>query len=160
MTAATSAVPDQERKPADRRSLSSFPARRKARKRAVDVLYEAEQRDLPFTRVLDDRRDLAERDKEMPTIPEYTTVLVEGVSMYRKEIDFEIAGAARGWTLARMPAVDRNILRVAVYELRHQVDVDIPVVISEAVKLAETLCSDDSPSFINGVLNNLAGHQE
>ena len=136
--------------------FSSFPARRKARKRAVDVLYEAEQRGLPFNEVLAARQSLAATDKEMPSIPEYTVTLVEGVSMYRKEIDFEIAGAAHGWTLQRMPAVDRNILRVAVYELRHEVDVDIPVVISEAVKLAESLCSDDSPSFVNGVLNNLA----
>ncbi|GLZ75279.1 N utilization substance protein B [Actinorhabdospora filicis] len=138
------------------KSLGAFPARRKARKRAVDVLYEAEQRGLPFVEVLATRQSLADQYGDMPSIPEYTVTLVEGIATFLKEIDFEIAGAAHGWTLQRMPAVDRNILRVAVYELRHQVDVDVPVIISEAVKLAETLCSDDSPAFVNGVLNNIA----
>lgn len=139
------------------KTLAAFPARRKARKRAVDVLYEAEQRDQPIREVLEARRQLAMRDPQMPGIPAYTMQLVEGVAAHLDDIDDAIDYCLEGWELERIAAVDRNILRVATFELRHgDGEVDTPVAISEAVKIAEVLCADDSPAFVNGVLNAVA----
>ncbi|ADD42817.1 transcription antitermination factor NusB [Stackebrandtia nassauensis] len=138
-------------------ALAGFPARRKARKRAVDVLYEAEQRDEPIRRVLEDRRKLAVTDPQMPGIPEYTFELVDGVAEYLDEVDDVIARCLHsGWYLDRIAAVDRNILRVAAFELRYREDVDAAVAISEAVKIAEVLCGEDSPAFVNGVLQSVS----
>ncbi|GAA4895843.1 NusB antitermination factor [Stackebrandtia albiflava] len=139
------------------KSLAAFPARRKARKRAVDVLYEAEQRDRPIREILEARRLLAMRDPQMPGIPEYTMTLVEGVAADLDAIDDAVSACLEGWELDRIAAVDRNILRVATYELRHGDEaVDDAVVISEAVKIADVLCGDDSPGFINAVLQSVA----
>lgn len=140
-------------------ALAGFPARRKARKRAVDVLYEAEQRDEPIRRVLEDRRKLAVADPQMPGIPEYTHELVDGIAEHLDAIDDTIAACLHsGWYLDRIAAVDRNILRVAAFELAHRPDVDTAVAISEAVKIAEVLCGEDSPAFVNGVLQSVAEH--
>jgi N utilization substance protein B len=139
------------------KALAGFPARRRARKRAVDVLYEAEQRDRPILDVLDARRRLAMSDPEMPGIPEYTMTLVEGVAEHLDAIDDAIERCLVNWRFDRIPAVDRNILRVATFELRHgdeQLDSAVPI--SEAVKIAEVLCSDDSPTFVNAVLQNVS----
>ena len=122
-------------------------ARSRARKRAVDVLFEADQRGLDPVTVLADR--LAQAD---PPLNEYTITLVEGVLARRERIDELISTYAQGWTLERMPAVDRAILRIAVYELVYGDGVDAPVVIDEAVELAKSLSTDASPRFINGVL--------
>ena len=139
------------------KTLAAFPARRKARKRAVDVLYEAEQRDRPIRQVLEARRTLAMRDPQMPGVPEYTMTVVDGVAEHLDAIDDAIDYCLEGWELDRIAAVDRNILRVATYELRHGAEsIDSAVVISEAVKIAEVLCADDSPAFINGVLDSVA----
>ncbi|MGH8791464.1 MAG: transcription antitermination factor NusB [Stackebrandtia sp.] len=138
------------------KTLAAFPARRKARKRAVDVLYEAEQRDEPIREVLEQRRRLAMRDAQMPGIPEYTMTLVEGVADHLDEIDDAVDYCLEGWQLDRIAAVDRNILRVAAFELRHGDEVDAAVAISEAVKIAEVLCSEDSPKFVNGVLQSVS----
>lgn len=138
------------------KTLAAFPARRKARKRAVDVLYEAEQRDEPIRDVLEARRVLAVRDPEMPGIPEYTMDLVAGVAEHLDAIDDAIEFCLQGWQLDRIAAVDRNILRVGAFELRHGNEVDVAVAISEAVKIAEVLCAEDSPAFINGVLESVA----
>lgn len=139
------------------KTLAAFPARRKARKRAVDVLYEAEQRDQPIRQVLDARRRLAMSDPQMPGIPAYTMTLVTGVAEHLDPIDEAIDACLDGWELDRLPAVDRNILRVGAYELLHGDEpVDDAVVISEAVKIADVLCGADSPSFINGVLQSVA----
>jgi N utilization substance protein B len=129
------------------------PARRKARKRAVDILYESEMRGADTLDVLRDRVARAE-----PPISSYTRVLVEGVVEHRARIDELISGYATDWTLERMPPVDRNILRVAVYELLWCDDIDMPVAISEAVELAKSLSTDDSPRFVNGLLGRLAEH--
>lgn len=139
------------------KALAGFPARRKARKRAVDVLYEAEQRDEPIRRVLEARRQLAMRDPQMPGIPEYTMTLVVGVADHLDLVDEAIAACLEGWELDRIPAVDRNILRVAAFELLHgEEEIDDAVVISEAVKIADVLCGEDSPAFVNGVLDGIA----
>ena len=127
-----------------------MPARSKARKRALDLLFEAELRGLP---VLD---LLAERLTEgSPPVPAYAAELVRGVAAHSARIDELIAAYAEGWTLDRMPAVDRNVLRIAVYELFWAPDVPDGVVISEAVALAGDLSTDASPAFVNGLLARL-----
>lgn len=128
-------------------------ARSKARKRALDVLYESELRGLDPIGVLGER--LAQAD---PPISEYAVTLVEGVVAHRERID-EVLSALAGadWPLERMPAVDRNVLRIGTYELLFCSD-EIPegVAISEAVELATALSTDDSPKFVNGVLARVA----
>lgn len=126
-------------------------ARSKARKRALDVLFEAELRGLPVLELLAERLSLGER----PT-PEYAAEIVRGVATHRAEIDKQIAGNAVGWTLERMPAVDRNVLRIGVWELLWADDVPDGVAISEAVELAQDLSTDGSPAFVNGLLAKVA----
>jgi transcription antitermination protein NusB len=122
-------------------------ARTKARKRAVDVLYEAEVRSEDRLAVLRDRIETGN-----PPVPEYTIGLVEGVVEHSGRIDELIAAHATGWTLERLPDVDRAIMRMAVFELLWADDVPDAVVIDEAVELAKTLSTDDSPAYVNGVL--------
>jgi len=126
-------------------------ARSKARKRALDVLFEAEVRGTPVLDLLAERITLGD-----PPVPEYAADLVRGVCVNRDRIDSLIAGQAEGWTLDRMPAVDRNVLRIGVYELLWADGVPDPVAISEAVALAHDLSTDASPTFVNGVLAALA----
>jgi transcription antitermination protein NusB len=126
-------------------------ARSKARKRALDVLFEAEVRGEPVLDLLAERQTLGE-----PPVPEYAAALVRGVTANRARIDSLISEHAEGWTLDRMPAVDRNVLRIGVYELLWADDVPDGVAISEAVQLATDLSTDASPAFVNGVLARLA----
>ena len=122
-------------------------ARSKARKRAVDVLYEAD------VRSRDRRALLAERVADgNPPVPEHTIRLVEGFDENARRIDELIDTHASGWSIDRLPDVDRAILRMAVYELLWADDVPDAVVIDEAVELAKTLSTDDSPAYVNGVL--------
>ena len=127
-------------------------ARSKARKRALDVLYESELRGLDAIAILGER--LAQSD---PPIPEYAVTLVEGVVANRARIDELLASLSVDWPLERMPAVDRNVLRIGAYELLW-LGADVPegVAISEAVELATSLSTDESPKFVNGVLSKLA----
>ncbi len=127
-------------------------ARSKARKRAVDILYEAELREREAVAVLADRI----ADPDISPLNDYTVTLVEGVAEHRDRIDELITEHAEGWTLARMPAVDRAVLRLGLYELLWADDVDAAVAIDEAVELAKSLSTDDSPRFINGVLGRIA----
>jgi N utilization substance protein B len=127
------------------------PARSKARKRALDVLFEAELRGLPVLELLAERITLGS-----PPVPEYAAGLVRGVAVHTAEIDELISGNAQDWTLDRMPAVDRNVLRIGVYELLWAPDVPDGVVISEAVLLAGDLSTDASPGFVNGLLARIA----
>ena len=122
-------------------------ARTKARKRAVDVLYEAELRGRGTLDLLRERLPDAE-----PPIPEHTIRLVEGVAEHAARIDSLIDTHAKNWSLERLPDVDRAILRMAVFELLWADDVPDVVVIDEAVELAKTLSTDDSPAYVNGVL--------
>jgi transcription antitermination protein NusB len=122
-------------------------ARSKARKRALDILFEAEQRRLPVLELLSERQSLGETP-----VPEYTAELVRGVTAHQPEIDNLISENAVDWTLERMPAVDRNVLRLGVYELLWADDVPDGVAISEAVLLAQDLSTDASPGFVNGLL--------
>ena len=125
-------------------------ARSKARKRALDVLYEAGQRDLDPMAVLRDR--LAQSD---PPVPEYAAELVEGVVAHRERIDELIATYAEDWTLERMPPVDLAALRIGTYELLWCDDVPDAVAVSEAVALVADLSTDESAGFVNGLLARL-----
>ena len=128
-------------------------ARTKARKRALDILFESEARgDDPLT-VLTQRRET----DDAPPVSDYAALLVEGVVAHRERIDQLLAEHAEGWTLQRMPPVDRAVLRMGLYELLWASDVPDPVVIDEAVELAKDLSTDDSPRFVNGVLGRIAG---
>jgi N utilization substance protein B len=127
-----------------------MPARSKARKRALDVLFEADSRDADAVTTLADR--LAQAD---PPVPEYAVELVEGVVTNRERIDDLISSYAVGWTIDRMPAVDRNVLRLAIYELLWRDEIPDAVVIDEAVALVRSLSTDDSPRFVNGLLARL-----
>jgi transcription antitermination protein NusB len=122
-------------------------ARTKARKRALDVLFAAELRGETATEALD--RAIA--DGEAPT-NDYTVTLVRGVEEHRARIDEVLTSYAEGWTLQRMPAVDRNVLRLGVWELLWTEDVPDAVAISEAMALVTELSTDESPQFVNGVL--------
>ena len=133
---------------------TQMPARRKARKRALDVLYEADLRDLPPRQVLQTylERIVAPRPDHM----DYAIRLIEGVAEHLDRIDELIASYAEGWTLERMPVVDRNLARIAVYELLYVPEIDDPVAITEAVELAKQMSTDDSPRFLNGILGRIA----
>ncbi|MEU4741724.1 transcription antitermination factor NusB [Actinosynnema sp. NPDC023658] len=127
-------------------------ARSKARKRAVDVLYEADLRGTDPVTLLADRVG----STDVPPVNDYTITLVEGVTAHRARIDDLISEHAEGWTLQRMPAVDRAVLRIGLYELLWAGDVPDAVAIDEAVELAKGLSTDDSPRFVNGVLGRIA----
>ncbi|MEU8633824.1 transcription antitermination factor NusB [Amycolatopsis sp. NPDC048633] len=126
-------------------------SRRQARRRAVEMLYEASQRDADAVTLLADRVGATEVDP----IGDYTISLVEGVTARRVQIDELLAEHAQGWTVERMPKVDLAVLRVGVYELLWAEDVPDPVAIDEAVGLAKELSTDDSPRFVNGVLGRI-----
>ncbi len=125
-------------------------ARSKARKRALDVLYESEVRRLPVGGTLADR--VADND---PPVNEFTVALVEGVAKHIDVIDDLLETHSVGWSLDRMPAVDRNILRIGTYELLFDAQVPDVVAVSEAVALARDLSTDESPAFVNGLLARL-----
>jgi len=125
-------------------------ARSKARKRALDILYAAELRGQNPVEEL----DAAIAEGDAPT-NDYTADLVRGVAAHQAEIDALVAEAAQGWTLERMPAIDRNVLRLGVFEMLHVDDVPDAVAISEAMSLVRDLSTDDSPAFVNGVLGSI-----
>src|SRR5215467_1778201 len=131
-----------------------MPARRKARKRALDVLYEADLRDEDIHKVL--ASALARIEPPHPGHLPYAVSLVQGVAEHIDRIDELITTYAEGWSLDRMPIVDRNLARIAVYELLYVDDIDDAVAISEAVELARQLSTDDSPRFLNGLLGRIA----
>ena len=126
-------------------------SRRQARRRAVEMLYEAAQRDTDAVTLLADRVGATDVDP----IADYTISLVEGVTGRKTQSDELLAEHAQGWTLERMPKVDLAVLRVGVYELLWAEDVPDPVAIDEAVGLAKELSTDDSPRFVNGVLGRI-----
>jgi N utilization substance protein B len=133
---------------------SNMPARRKARKRALDVLYEADMRELPPGQVLTGY--LKRLEQPRPEHMAYAEGLIEGVAAHRSRIDELISSYAEGWTLERMPVVDRNLARIAVYELLYVEEIDDAVAITEAVELAKQMSTDDSPRFLNGLLGRIA----
>ncbi|HEX3900789.1 MAG TPA: transcription antitermination factor NusB [Mycobacteriales bacterium] len=128
-----------------------MPARSKARKRALDILFEADQRSTDVRTTLDQWVSRAD-----PPVPDYSQHLVTGVIDHRESIDELLSATSTDWTLDRMPSVDRTVLRLAVYELLWCDDVPTAVAIDEAVELAKSLSTDDSPAFVNGLLARIA----
>jgi len=130
-------------------------ARSKARKQALDLLYETDIRGTNLVETLVSR-DIPAEGPEARPIREYTKELVNGVSDNRRKIDELITTYAQGWDMDRLPAVDRNILRLGIYEILWSTDVPMSVAIDEALILAKELSSDDSSKYIHGVLGRIA----
>ena len=130
-------------------------ARSKARKQALDLLYET---DIRGTNLVDTlaSRDIPVEGSDARPIREYTKELVTGISENRRKIDELITTYAQGWDMDRLPAVDRNILRLGIYEILWSTDVPMSVAIDEALVLAKELSSDDSSKYIHGVLGRIA----
>ena len=131
------------------RAVDGAPAgsRHQARERALSLLYEAESKSRPPAEIL----------AELPVPPDpFAAELVAGVGDHGEEIDGYIVGYARDWALDRMPAIDRALLRMAVFELLHRPDVPTGAVISEAVELAQLYSTDESSRFVNGMLSGIA----
>lgn len=131
-----------------------MPARSRARKRALDVLFEAEQRGVDPLDLAAQRVAGGGADQRHP-MPEFAVAIVAGVVAHRERIDALLAEHSRGWTLERMPAVDRTVLRMAAYELLYDDDVPDAVALDEAVALVGSLSTDESPAFVNGLLGRL-----
>jgi len=131
-------------------------ARTKSRKRALDVLFAADVRGDALEDALVREEARARSTPERASSWPYAREIVEGVREHATEIDERISTHASGWTLDRMPAVDRAILRIGVWELGHNPEVPVGVAIDEAVEAAKELSTDDSPRFVNGVLSAIA----
>lgn len=130
-------------------------ARSKARKRALDILFATEMRSQNPVDALED----AIASGDGPT-NEYTSEIVRGVYDHRRRIDEVIGDYAQGWSLGRMPAVDRNVLRIGLFEMLFCDDVPDAVAVSEALALVQDLSTDESPTFVNGVLGAVLKHKD
>jgi transcription antitermination protein NusB len=128
-------------------------ARSKARKRALDLLYASDMRRRSAIEAL-------EEQVESNQVNDYTVELVHGVVENRARLDEVISSYVQGWTLDRMPAVDRNVLRLATFEVLYVDDVPDAVAVSEALNLVRDLSTDESPAFVNGVLGNIVRDRE
>ena len=124
-------------------------ARGKARKRALDILFESDLRSSSALSLLETRppEDLSQG--------EYSEELVKGVIEHQEKIDELINTYAQGWDMDRMPAIDRNLLRIALFEMLWRDDIDDNVAISQAVELATELSTMESPAYVNGVLGRI-----
>jgi N utilization substance protein B len=131
-------------------------ARTKARKRALDILYVADLRGIPISQALATEAERAANEPAREASWLYAREIVDGVNDHRAEIDELIETYAHGWSLARMPLVDRAIVRIGVWELLYNPEVPTGVAISEAVEAATVLSTDDSSGFINGLLAKIA----
>jgi N utilization substance protein B len=130
-------------------------ARSKARKQSLDLLYESDIRGKASLDLLS-LRDVAEEGPDARPIRDYTKVLITGVDANKRKIDELISTYAQGWDMDRLPTVDRNILRLGIYELLWQEDVPDGVAIDEALALAKELSTDESSGYIHGVLGRIA----
>lgn len=128
--------------------------RREARRVAIDILYQADLTASPVERVVSGWREAGR------TVPAFAAELVAGVEERRSEIDLLLEEHSEGWTVARMAALDRTILRVGVYELLHRPDVPPSVAISEAVEAASELSSEGAKAYVNGILGRIARERE
>ncbi|MCT1606163.1 transcription antitermination factor NusB [Nesterenkonia massiliensis] len=125
-------------------------ARSKARRRALEILFEAEQRELSPADVLASRARTTDQ-----VLNEYVPVLVNGVVEHRETIDELLSTYARGWTIERMPRVDLQALRIGAWEILHNPDIPDGVAVAEAVALTRELSTEESPRFVNGVLGRI-----
>ena len=130
-------------------------ARSKARKQSLDLLYEGDIRGQSPADLLA-LRDVVEEGPDARPIREYTKELIAGISEHRRKIDELISTYAQGWDMDRLPAVDRNILRLGIYEILWCKDLADAVAIDEALNLAKELSTDDSATYIHGVLGRIA----
>lgn len=128
-------------------------ARSTARKRALNTLYEADEKSQDILTLLDER--LAEPGAATP-LPDYAVEIVRGVAEHRRDIDAKLDECSTSWKVRRMGVVDRNILRIAAWEMLYNPEVPDKVAIDEALALAKTLCDDDAPGFIHGLLSAVA----
>lgn len=133
-------------------------ARSKARKRALDMLFQADVRGEPLGAIVEAEAKRAAVEPDRMASWLYAREIVDGVADHRDEIDELIAGYAQGWTLERMPNVDRALLRLTAWEILHNPEVPTAVAIDEAVELAKEYSTDDSARFVNGVLGKIALH--
>lgn len=130
-----------------RKSKAGDDLRSNARERAVHLLYEAESRDLPVATIV---------SAQILGVDDLVSLLTAGVSSRRTELDEIITEHSHTWTIHRMPAIDRNILRLAIYELMDRPDVPVAVIINEAVELAKRFSTEESGRYVNGVLSAIA----
>ena len=132
-------------------------ARSKSRKRAVDAVFAADIRKISPLQLLSEVETLAADRQNQEPIFDYAREIVTGVVEHHEEIDDLLETYSQGWALDRMPTLDRAILRVAVWEILHNSEVPDAVAVNEAVELAKELSTDDSGSFINGLLTKISG---
>ena len=125
-------------------------ARSTARKRALNTLYEADEKGQDILSLLEER--IAVPGAQTP-LPEYAIEIVRGVAEHRRDIDAQLDECSTGWKISRMGVVDRNILRIAAWEIMYNDEVPDKVAIDEALGLAKTLCDGESPAFIHGLLS-------
>ena len=129
-------------------------ARSKARKQTLDLLYESDIRSSDLLELLT-LRDVEAEGVDARPIREYTRLLVEGVHLHKRKIDLLISTYAQGWDMDRLAAVDRNILRLGIFEILWEDDIDDAIVIDEALTLAQSLSTEESAGFIHGVLGRI-----
>ncbi len=130
-------------------------ARSKSRKHALDLLFEADLRNTVASNLLATRLVIEEGPDARP-VRDYTKLIIAGVEEHRRKIDELISTYAQGWDMDRLPAVDRNILRIAIYEILWADEIPDPVAIDEALTLAKELSTDESSGYIHGVLGRIA----
>lgn len=131
-------------------------ARTKARKRALDMLFQADVRAESLADIVNAEAARAAGEPDRLASWLYAREIVDGVADHREEIDELIATFSQGWTIDRMPNVDRSLLRIAAWEILFNEEIPTPVAIDEAIALAQEYSTDDSARFINGVLGNIA----
>lgn len=130
-------------------------ARSKARKQALDILYESDIRSSDALAILESR-DVTEEGPDARPIREFTRELITGVSANKRKIDELIATYAQGWDMDRLAAVDRNILRLGIFEIIWSDELADGIAIDEAITLAQDLSTDDSATFIHGLLGKIS----
>lgn len=130
-------------------------ARSKARKQSLDLLYESDIRGTTSIDLLE-LRDVLEEGPDARPIREYTKTLISGVDTHKRKIDELITTYAKGWDMDRLPTVDRNILRIGIFEILWQEDVPDAVAIDEALALAKEISTDESSGYIHGVLGRIS----
>jgi len=129
-------------------------ARSKARKQTLDFLYESDIRSSDLLELLS-LRDVVEEGVDARPVREYTRLLVEGVHLHKRKIDELISTYAQGWDMDRLAAVDRNILRLGIFEILWENEIDDAIIIDEALTLAQSLSTEESAGFIHGVLGRI-----
>lgn len=134
-------------------------ARSKARKQALDILYEADIRSSDALAILESR-DVVEEGPDARPIREYTRELISGVTFNKRKVDELIATYAQGWDMDRLAAVDRNILRLGIFEIIWSDELADGIAIDEAITLAKDLSTEDSATFIHGLLGKISSIKE